>query len=364
MILGFVMLTVYIDLGSSETRCVFWRDGVQVLWMSPQVVPLDAAGLSRFDLEGLGVPPEERAFLEVGGSAFAVGTLARLHRGRSYLEAPKADWAVVKVLAALGVILGEQAQPQSEVVDLGVLLPLEEYWRDGSAFREQLVDAVQSFRFRGHKTCCTLRRLEVLPEGAGIFYWHAARLERGGWDFRRRVIAVLVLGHRNLSVLTFDHGNPPLASNSTSSGPGYIEVLARCAEHLPGVPAEDANLLEAVVERRVRFRAQGRVEAVDLDAARQQGEKLYLSRVREFLKGAVPVQGAPDVLICGGPAQQLKAELIDVFGTLDLTVHWPEELVTEAAGWVNVAQPGSVKAVRLVDCYAAFKRLLSRAGAS
>jgi hypothetical protein len=109
-----------------------------------------------------------------------------------------------------------------------------------------------------------LERIEMQPEGAGLYLAKGLQLARDGVAIRDRTVVVLMFGHRNLSILTFEKGSTPQETNSTSQGPGFVEYLKQCATELPGVAPDDPALLEAVLQNHETFHVPGRQEALDL----------------------------------------------------------------------------------------------------
>jgi hypothetical protein len=106
-------IQTYIDMGSSATKCFFWHGQPHLLHLAPQVARLNPARLDRLMLGGLtSQDPEDSAYVTVGSSAYAIGTLAIAQKGDSGLALPKRDRAVYKILATLGIIAEKTAGHQ------------------------------------------------------------------------------------------------------------------------------------------------------------------------------------------------------------------------------------------------------------
>jgi hypothetical protein len=180
-------IQTYIDMGSSATKCFYWHGQPHLLHLAPQVARLNPARLDRLMLGGLtSQDPEDSAYVTVGSSAYAIGTLAIAQKGDSGLALPKRDRAVYKILATLGIIAektaGHQLASQTSWefgTHLGLLLPLEEYWQDRKELKAQIQRAISGFEFRGKSLHGHLERIEMQPEGAGLYL--AKGLQLAGW---------------------------------------------------------------------------------------------------------------------------------------------------------------------------------------
>ena len=361
-------ICTYIDMGSSATKCFYWHGKPALLRLAPQVARLNPRRLDRLTLSGLASQdPEDSAYVTVGNSAYAVGALAIAQKGDSGLALPKRDRAVYKILAALGAISAKtldnnDARELSFEAQLGLLLPLEEYWQDRKELKAQVEGAIAQFGFRGQQLCGQLERIELQPEGAGLYLAKGLQLARAQIDIRERVVVVLMFGHRNLSILTFEQGSTPQETNSTSQGPGFVEYLKQCAVELPGVAPDDPALLEAVLAEKQSFRIPGRREALDLARACSYAREFYLDRVRQFLLEWIPAAEV-ETIVGGGAAYRIKPELEQFFSQRGLSqrITWAEALQPEIAAVLQgneATAPDLMTSVRWADVYGVFKAFM------
>ncbi|MGP1385376.1 MAG: ParM/StbA family protein [Thainema sp.] len=359
-------IQTYIDLGSSATKCLYWCGQPYLLHLEPQVARLNPARLDRLMLGGLtSQDPEDSAYILLGNSAYAVGALAIAQKGDSGLALPKRDRAVYKILATLGVI-AEKTLPDSGgsgcefTAQLGLLLPLEEYWQDRKELKAQIQTAIADFNVRGRSLFGQLERIEMQPEGAGLYLAKGLQLARDGVPIRDRTVVVLMFGHRNLSILTFEKGSTPQETNSTSQGPGFVEYLKQCATELPGVAPDDPALLEAVLQNHETFHIPGRQEALNLVKACTYAREFYLEQVHQFLVEWLP-SAEMDVIVGGGAAYTIRPELEQFFAQRGLTpyITWAETLRQEMTdvlrGQNGAAEPDLLTSVRWADVYGLFK---------
>lgn len=353
-------IPVAIDIGGSGTKVVYWLNGkVRCLWMEPQVATINPNRISRFKL-GQGAP-EDSVYLRIGKEYSAVGALGRIQEGDAGLKLPKRERAVEKILAALGVIwerIGITSHAME--VELMLLLPLNEYWKDTQELLRELRDSASEFMFRDHELSIHLDNVNIFPEGAGIFLARGLEL---GLAIRNEVITVIMCGHRNLSVLTFDRGNAPVETNSTSKGPGFLRFLEQCAAEITELQPDDPTLLNAILEGESELIVPGRTEAYHLPSIRNYAWGFYLKEVKEFLlKQLKP--GGDEIIMAGGAATSIREELSTFFEERNLVkrVSWGEELQAEIQDVLprDESQLDEIAARRLCDVYGAFKYLISQ----
>ncbi|MEO0377890.1 MAG: hypothetical protein AAF329_25500, partial [Cyanobacteria bacterium P01_A01_bin.17] len=245
----------------------------------------------------------------------------------------------------------------------GLLLPLEEYWQDRKELKAQIQGAISEFSFRGKGLSGQLERIEMQPEGAGLYLAKGLQLAKSGISIRDRTVVVLMFGHRNLSILTFEKGSTPQETNSTSQGPGFVEYLKQCATELPGVAPDDPALLEAILQGHGTFQIPGRKEALDLTQACIYAREFYLERVNQFLVEWLPSTEA-DVIVGGGAAYFIRSELEQFLDQRGLTqqITWAETLRPEMTdvlrGQEGTAEPDLITSVRWADVYGLFKTFM------
>ncbi|NEQ46955.1 MAG: ParM/StbA family protein [Leptolyngbya sp. SIOISBB] len=364
-------IQTYIDMGSSATKCFYWHRKPELLHLAPQVARLNPARLDRLTLGGLtSQEPEDSAYITVGNGTYAVGALAIAQKGDSGLALPKRDRAVYKILATLGVIAEKACSGEASAetgyefeAQIGLLLPLEEYWQDRKELKAQIQGAIAEFGFRGKTLFGQLVRIEMQPEGAGLYLAKGLQLARANVAIRDRTVVVLMFGHRNLSILTFEKGSTPQEMNSTSQGPGFVEYLKQCATELPAISPDDPALLEAVLGGHETFRIPGRREPLALAKACSYAREFYLDRVNQFLVEWLPSADV-DVIVGGGAAYFIQAELTQFFEQRGLTpqITWADSLRQEMTdvlrGESGTAEPDLITSVRWADVYGLFKAFM------
>lgn len=351
-------IQAYLDLGSSATKGVYWSGGkFHWLWMLPQCNLMSSMQIQRLRSDLEEAKPESSAFVQLGEKVYSVGALARAFSGDSGIVLPKKERAVYKVLAAIGVMALHEGVGEEFELDLGVVLPLAEYWQDREKLVAAINEATASFGFRGRSLKVHLGTVQMRPEGVGLYIGRRIQLLKEDVDVTTKVITVLMFGHRNLSILTFDKGSPPTESNSSSQGPGFVEYLKQVAAECSFVAPDDPALLEAILSGADQMRVQGRSEVFPIKAAKALALEYYLQKVGDFLIQYLPsVNG--ELLISGGAAYQMREQLTKWFKDRSMlsSVIWSDALVKEFEYFL----PGgtsTVDAIRLADAFGLFKAL-------
>jgi hypothetical protein len=129
------------DLGSSASK-FFYRVGqgsVHPLWMGAEVATDVSQTLLALMGVGGGGRPQDSAWLQMGGEVVLVGEAAKALLERNSMRAHKAELAVYKMAAALGVVAELEDLPQGFEVVFWLALPLTELGtREASALRLKL----------------------------------------------------------------------------------------------------------------------------------------------------------------------------------------------------------------------------------
>jgi hypothetical protein len=141
----------------------------KILLMEPQVIEVSQELIEAYEAQRLtSADPENEAWIDCEGEFYAVGFLAQkqfyAHAGLNEL---KYERAVLKLMAAVGVIAEREGLPDSFSVALASLLPYKE-WRDCEKFERSATNALSNFCFRGKAFSLPLQVFECKPEGAGL----------------------------------------------------------------------------------------------------------------------------------------------------------------------------------------------------
>ena len=358
--------TLYLagDLGKSACKFLYWiadRD-FQPLWLGSDVVEgVSDAVLQKFEVGG---DRSESAWLKVGDRNILVGNSALSYS--SSFAADKVQIAAYQVATALGLAaIATNLSDYHAVISLAI--PLNEF-----RYRAEIATQLQAIG-KGVLVCDRPQQFTVAtafyPEGTGLYLLHRKEREQAiDHPYTRRVV-VLMMGHRNLSVLVFEGGKLNANLSQTSDSLGFWHGFKTDASSA-GVRERDYNsLLAAVVTGNdaqlsaVEGRMKDFAGAV---AAIRQGEMKRLDAFcRDNVIDLLVNSEQTDVLIGGGVAHVLRSELRDYFTTLGLAdhLHFADDLggrLLLLAEQTRNAYSDLARPMRLADVYGLAQALLGK----
>lgn len=305
------------DLGKSACKFVYWRHDreFQPLWLGSDVVEgVSDTTLRKFDAAG---DMTEAAWLKAGGCIVLVGNSATGY-GSSF-AADKVRIAAYQVAAALGL-----AAVQSGIKDyhavVSLALPLNEFrYRHDVAAKLQEIG--QEFVFCGRPQQFAIAPT-FYPEGTGLYLLH--KKEREGETkipYTRRVV-VLMMGHRNLSVLVYEGGKLNANLSQTSDTLGFWNCFKADAS-AAGIRETDYNSLLAALttgENQQLSKVEGGLKdfGMAVEAIGQSEMKRLEAFCRDNLIDLLVGTNQTDIVIGGGVAHVLRSQLRDYFASLGL----------------------------------------------
>jgi hypothetical protein len=327
-------LLLAVDLGGSVTK-VFYYDAqgnLKVLAMEPLTADVTESEIKNHLQQVVGNPgPEEIAWVKVvdkltslrpdeessGDKTYrvkAVGRLAKYFGGSAELRKAKFELGLFKILAAIGVIRIKLHLPPRLTVAVSVLQPWGEY-RNRHQLKEMLADCSNCW-VNDERLSINWWHQDFKPEGAGLGMLRGKQL---GANFKKRNTAVLMLGHRNSSILVFEKG---VVQAGFTSEYGFIELVKRAHTRIPCYTIDrlTTTIIDAGLEpspkiiRRIcktdspALQAREVSEAiVAITDARNQFVKDIARWINETLADyAVPID---EIVVGGGVADYLKPEL-------------------------------------------------------
>ncbi|MEO0770471.1 MAG: hypothetical protein AAFY72_13775, partial [Cyanobacteria bacterium J06649_4] len=261
------------DIGASASK-FFYRvqPGQTVpMWMDSAV----ANGLSESALPSLnaGGHPQDSLWLEIdAGSDYGesaetdseivlVGESAKAFLDSASLAANKSDKAAYKILAALGAISELEQLPSRYQAFVWLPLPLTEI-RSREHIATKLNDiCTRGFICRGRKQKVKLV-IKFFPEGFGLYLNRKKQLDSIGRTINQQRTLILMMGHRNLSVLCFEGGSLR-AGRSNSDGPGFWPAFEKATRSLGVPPTDYAALMLALTTGRPKQISQAQAGLAD-----------------------------------------------------------------------------------------------------
>ena len=230
--------------------------------------------------------------------------------------------AAYQVATALGLAaIATGASDYHAVVSLAV--PLNEYRHRAE------IDVRLRELGMGLVVCDRQQRFSVTPsfypEGTGLYLLHKkAREQATAASYPRRIV-VLMMGHRNLSVLVFEGGKLNANFSQTSDSLGFWNCFKTDAA-TDGIRETDFNsLLAALVtgESQQLSKVEGRIKDFSsaIAAIKQAQMKRLEAFCRDNLIDLLVGSTQTDVLIGGGVAHVLRPELQAYFAGLGFADH-------------------------------------------
>lgn len=204
-------LFLCVDPGASQTKIIYQlssENSPHYLLMPPQIESISQAAMDSYfnSIGWIGNPaPVQQAWLKVNDEIFVLGEFADQFDPEDRIKELKYENALYKVLAVIGLIQ-EQHNLNSKKklsIQLALLLPANEY-SDRQLFQDRLELLLSRFSFRNTTIKAKLERFSCRPEGAGLASIAIVR-QSADW-LRKRQLGILMFGHRNVTILYFDHG--------------------------------------------------------------------------------------------------------------------------------------------------------------
>ena len=354
------------DLGASASK-FFYRvqPGQTVpLWMASAV----ANGLTDAALPSLnaGGRPHDSTWLRLKDEIVLVGESAKAFLETTSISANKAEKAAYKIVAALGVISELEQLPNQYQAFVWVPLPLTEIrTREQIAYRLNDI-CEQGFICRGKQQQVKLI-LKFFPEGFGLYLNRKQQLDSINCVITQRRTLILMMGHRNLSILCFEGGSLR-AARSNSDGPGFWPVFEKATRSL-GVPTTDYTaLMLALTTGRSKQISQANAGLSDFGPQATFVRQTYWQSVSIYLQDNLLGQlteATVDIVLSGGGSSILRTQLTDYFSSLGLSdrlifadIMQPQ--LTDVVNQLSETAHNSSLPLRMADCYGLFQGLIGK----
>ncbi|HLO48654.1 MAG TPA: ParM/StbA family protein [Kamptonema sp.] len=319
-------LIIAIDLGGSSTK-VFYYDSngaLKVLVMEPLTADVLESEIKNHLQQLVGkVEPEDVAWVkvreksqdeeaEVSYKVRAVGRLAKHLGGSAELKKAKFEFGVFKILAAIGVVRSRLDLPPKLTVALSVLMPWGEFV-NRHQLKELLADC-GSYYFNGERLSLSWWLLDFKPEGGGLGMLRGKQL---AGTFKKKDTAVLMLGHRNASIVIFEKG---VVQEGYTSEYGFVELVKRVQKKTPGYNFErlTAVIIQAGYEPDKKIISRlVKTEAPELQVKEVENTIAVIKDVQgqfgrdlgKWINEILVDHDVDEIVVGGGAASYLKPEL-------------------------------------------------------
>ncbi len=360
-------LLLTIDPGSSLTKMIYRilseiSFQAELFCMEPELLGVTRESIQSYESGRINSPsPENEAWVQFKDEYYAVGFLAKKHFQASVkLSDLKYENAIPKVLAAVGAIAEREGLGTQFKLGLALLLPYGE-WEDRERLEKALTSALSDFHFRGKQMSVQLGCFECMPEGGGLVLSRSKKL---GADFNSMVIALVMFGYRDISVVLFERG---LSSGATenlglswmiervkrlTSGQKDTQAMLE-AIHQSGATVKPKYFKPLARSKKADFRMD---EVAQITEAVAMARKEYWSRVADWLSSMIP-ETTDSVIIGGGTAEYLASELKSFFSYTQ--VSWAAELEGDVRQAFNLLTNKDAMCLRLTDVYGLSRYLQS-----
>lgn len=359
------MLTV--DAGCSGTKVILrQRESTpKLLIMSPEVIEVTRESID-FYLSKNGITvsaPENEAWVEYDGTIYAVGFLAQEYfKARVALKDTKYEWAIAKVLAAVGVMVAREGIEGECDFAISIPLPYGE-WEARHEFERDLRSALSCFSFRDKQLKARLVMFICVPEGGG----HAMMLgEKMGYAFRQEKILSLMWGYRDISLVLFNRG----AISGITELLGFYQLIEMVtnrtfgqssrereqmlleAIHLAGKDIKTKNFRHLVRSRHPEHKAK---EAEQITSATRICRAEYWAIVARLLTANIPSD--INAIVLGGGAVDYYAQELQNFLVQNYPgarISWAAELQEDVRLTFNLSPTSKedrILCARLTDPY-------------
>lgn len=363
-------LILTLDAGVSLNKVMWmpWPAGkAELLLMGSELLEVQPSNLLDFGLTG-GSPVANAIVTLKNGRCLAFGEKAREMKGKPPVNLSKYETTTYKLLAILGSIAHMSNLPSNFSVALCAVLPYSEY-RDNERFEELLHENLSSFTFLGTEYHVTLKLLDVKPEGAGI---GLMRREENKTGFAASNITVVMLGQRDASLLPFKKGAPQKGTGTRLGFEQFLEgVKSMAALNLKSV--DEARLAELVFRGKSEPRCIERiarmvVSSYELEHKVEQINKAlrvckakYWNDLKTWLENSLgqSFYELDEVLVSGGAAMYLKAEIEAFFEAERIPISWGGGLDKQ----VNSTLRQNIEPIlsfRLADAFGLFRLLIGK----
>lgn len=325
-------VTLTLDFGGSGTKGIVQIRGSKptVIWMEPSVIEAHRISLTSKTSNLSNAYPEDMAWVGVGEDYRAVGYLAQSsYSATPGLRARKYELALYKTLAAVWAIKQKFKLSNSFQISLALLLPPGEF-EDSTLLKPMLKDALTSFDTPTGIMNINLINYECFPEGGGIY---AMYCKNTGEAIRRKVIALVMLGYRNASVLVSRRG---ILNRGKSANLGMVKMIDLLTERTSGFDAQ--QLIGSVIAASDEPKPQHFYQLVSssnypddqiekIIAAVNSSRTEYAISLTSWLKEVLPANNELDeVIFCGGTADYLHYELDMMFPKTPVIWHGSVEI--------------------------------------
>ena len=364
--------SLVIDFGGSGARSIGLKikSGLGkpiLICLDPEVEPVDKDSIDAYQSGTMGsTEPENRCWIAAGSEYYAIGCLAR-ERFHATPDLNPLKWedAVRKTLAAVWVLSEKLNLGNRFGIAIGALLPPGEYKNDKERFEKTLLESVSNFLTPSGRFKVKLEFFDCKPEGGGI-YLHRRRVLKD--LIKQKVVAIVMVGHRNASILIANKGSVGEGITSALGCNQLVEIFTRETSGTSDQPKD--RIITALVSAGATVESRpflklarstsnaGKEQDVEqMVKAAHLARSEYFRALTRWIDKILPIDRY-EIVFCGGTAHLFRAELSARY--IEDEVLWDAEIEIPP----TLETPNLVS--RLADVYGMYRtfrdRLTSRLG--
>lgn len=233
------VVKLVIDPGTSLLKILYVINDQPARWLTmlPEYIALPSQSAESLPINnGMGLP-EDNAWVRLPESdeCHLVGYLAKDYRATTSIKKLKNESLIYKVNAVVGTIASKEKLPKSFKLELGILLPLNEY-RLEVDWKNKFKEALSCFYFQDKQLKVKLSFFTNKPEGYGYtLYTHR---QNDADYFNNGNTAIIMMGYRNTSCLFFHRGTASIEHSQTTDL-GFYTLLDKVIRRVPGYERDD-----------------------------------------------------------------------------------------------------------------------------
>lgn len=238
------IIKLVIDPGTSLLKILYVINDKPVKWLTmlPEYYTLPSESAEYLSINnGMGLP-EDNAWVRLPESdeCHLVGYVAKDYKATVSIHQLKKESLIYKVLAVVGAIASREKLPKSFKLELGILLPLNEYRLEVN-WKNKIKEALSCFYFQNKQLKVKLSYFVHKPEGYGYtLYTHG---QNDVDYFHNGNTAIIMMGYRNTSCL-FSYRGTPSQEHSKTTKLGFHTLLDKVIKKVPGY--EEDDLIRAI----------------------------------------------------------------------------------------------------------------------
>jgi len=374
-------LNLTIDTGASLTKACytigtniqdeFDTDKIYFMKMGSEMISVPSKMIEADKLSLQKDQPEDAAWIKLKAkdvNATTFGLLAKKFQAMKQLQiySVKYENALEKCLAFIGAIISKHKLDKTNIkVIVNLLIPYDEH-NSSSLIENDLKNKIKSYYFQGDRITAQLVRFKCFPEGFGGY---ANRVATNGENWAKdRIISVLMIGHRNCTILVFEKGKLLKADTIRV---GFFDLIKNIQRYtinqsideleyiIPMVhynPKKSSQILSSLVRGNSAKNRKAELEMINL--AIENSKEMLWNKLVNWLNSHVPNR-LNELMIFGGVSLYFRENFENLFSWIN--IYWGGDVIKEINELFDFNnEPNGHLSLRTIDVYGLHKSLKNR----